>query len=85
MLLDQSVEYCLLALAFYSDFDGSPLSVFFIAMVESFVFHFDFPFEVRVSRSSLSVLRLRRVSLFPALLEPPFQRRFLLQQLLGQP
>ena len=43
VLVDQSVEYCLLALALYSDLDGPPFSVFLVAVVESFVFHFILP------------------------------------------
>ena len=36
-------EYCLLALALYSDLDGPPFPVSLEAVVEGFVFHFLFP------------------------------------------
>ena len=42
-------EYCLLALAFHSDFDGPPFSVFLEAVVECFVLHFLFPWVVRAA------------------------------------
>lgn len=42
-------EYRLLALAFYSDLDGPPFSVFLEAVVECFVFHFLFPWVVRAA------------------------------------
>lgn len=42
-------EYCLLALALYSNLDGPPFSVSLEAVVECFVLHFLFPWFVRAA------------------------------------